>query len=186
MSRQEAPQECGLRRHCQKPPSLRILQASKPTGIVRWPLGADPASNGTVVRTAFISPYKPKSVRNFHECEKKCALKVVISKTIVRFVERSPKHCYSNVKARREESRGGVLRAANSNGAIAGGNRTITHRLCGGSKQRSAPPLAAFFPPFLAGQERAPEGKPARRIALQSLNGNPSKFENNPPVEAAN
>ena len=167
MSRQEAPQECGLRRRCQKPPSLRILQASKPTGIVRWPLGADPASNGTVVRTAFISPYKPKSVRNFHECERKCALKVVISKTIVRFVERSPKHCYSNVKARREESRGGaVLRAANSNSTIAGGNRTITHRLCGGSKQRSAPPLAAFFPSFLAGQERSPRRETSQTDCL--------------------
>ena len=146
LSRQEAPQECGLRRRCQKPPSLRILQASKPTGIVRWPLGADPASNGTVVRTAFISPYKPKSVRNFHECERKCALKVVISKTIVRFVERSPKHCYSNVKARREESRGG--------------------RLCGGSKQRSAPPLAAFFPSFLAGQERSPRRETSQTDCL--------------------
>ena len=90
-----------------KPPPLRILPASKPTGFVRWPPGADPATNGTTVKIAFIFQNKSKLVGNFHKCERKCTLKVVISRTIGCFVESTPKHCYSNVKARREESRGG-------------------------------------------------------------------------------
>ena len=93
-----------------KPPSLRILPASEPTKFSAPPSGE----------------YEVQSLR-FSLCENLnkdlFAMKFPIH--LECFDRTSPKHCFSNVKARRKEflREGGASRSE-SNESIAGGNRT--------------------------------------------------------------
>ena len=101
MSRQEAPQECGLREALSaKPPSLRNPFRPQNQRGFQHRL---PAS--TECNTAWFT----MKFRIYPEC----------------FDKTSPKHCFSNVNACREGfSREGGASRSESNESIASGNRT--------------------------------------------------------------
>ena len=69
---------------------------------------------------------------------------MIIDFKVPNVLDRIPlKHCFSNVNARRGDSQGG--------------------RLCGGSKQRSAPPLRLLLIDFLAEARKPPPEAPSLR-----------------------
>ena len=90
---------------------------------------------------------------------------------VERFNRTPLKHCYSNVRARRRGfSRGAVRRAANLMNRLPVAIAPLIHRLCGGSKQRSAPPLSRILSPFLGGTRKGPpEGSGLRHPSARKI-----------------
>ena len=118
LCRQEAPQECGLREALSaKPPSLRT--PSRPQNHISF-LHRLPASTGHGIA------YNFSFCGLFSLCENSKEARLIIDFKVPNVLDRiPPKHCFSDVKARREGflREGGASRSE-SNESIAGGNRT--------------------------------------------------------------